>query len=314
MSKPLLLLITLITTLTTCYSEAEINGMFVFGSSILDSGNNNYLPNTTARVDYLPYGLDFPLGPTGRFSNGRNIIDVLGSLLRLPSLIPVFNDPQTRGDKVIHGVNYASGGSGILNSTGSVSEGVITLTLQINNFERVTLPERRARSVDLRKYLFVVGAGGNDYLLNYFLIPISQRPNLIGFIRTLISTPSRRLQLGSQNICSPAHQPQQLRAVVTTQSSGHCVKPINAAILLFNTHLGLLVDCLRPSMPRSKLIYINTYKIICDIIDDPTHQGFAEVKQSCCKVSSNGLLCERGECLPEKKLFCTLMGFMSLIL
>ncbi|KAK1315157.1 GDSL esterase/lipase [Acorus calamus] len=87
----------------------------------MDSGINNYLPDSTARADYLPYGLDFPLGPTGRFSNSRNIIDVLGSLLGLPSLIPVFNDPQTRGDNVIHGVNYASGGSGILDSTGSVS-------------------------------------------------------------------------------------------------------------------------------------------------------------------------------------------------
>ncbi|KAK1267516.1 GDSL esterase/lipase [Acorus gramineus] len=299
MSKPLLLITLFITTLlTTCYSEAEVNGMFVFGSSILDSGNNNYLPNSTARADYLPYGLDFPLGSTGRFSNDRNIIDVLGELLGLPSLIPVFNDPKTRGDKVIHGVNYASGGSGILDSTGSVSGRVITLTQQINNFEGVTLPELRARSVDLRKYLFVVGTGGNDYLLNYFLIPVGQRPSLISFTMSLLSTLSRRLKtlysLGARKFVLQNINPNGCAPVVTAPMSGLCNEAINAAILYYNAHLRLLVDHLRLSMPGSKLVYINAYKIIRDIIDDPTHQGFAEVKQSCCKVSSNGLLCERG--------------------
>ncbi|KAK1290327.1 GDSL esterase/lipase [Acorus calamus] len=175
--------------------EAEVNDMFVFGSSILDSGNNNYLPNTTARVDYLPYGLDFELDPTGWFSNGRNIIDVLGSLLGLPSLIPVFNDPQTRGDKVIHGVNYASGGSGILNTTGSV--------------------------------------------LKFVLLNINP------------------------NGCTP---------MVIAWTSGLCAEPINPAVLLFNFHLRLLVDRLRLTIPGSKLVYTNAYKIIRDIIDNPTHQ------------------------------------------
>ncbi|KAK1315158.1 GDSL esterase/lipase [Acorus calamus] len=82
--------------------------------------------------------------------------------------------------------------------------------------------------------------------------------------------------------------------VVTARMSGLCNEPINAAILYYNVHLRLLVDHLRLSMPGPKLVYINAYKIIRDIIDDPTHQGFAEVKQPCCRVSSNGLLCERG--------------------
>lgn len=50
---------------------------FVFGDSVFDNGNNNAL-NTKAKVNYLPYGIDFPQGPTGRFSNGRNIPDVIG--------------------------------------------------------------------------------------------------------------------------------------------------------------------------------------------------------------------------------------------
>jgi hypothetical protein len=92
--------------------------MFVFGSSLVDNGNNNVLNGSGAvRADYPPYGVDFPLGPTGRFSNGRNTIDALGELLRLPA-IPTFADPATRGRAALRGVNFASGGSGILDTTG----------------------------------------------------------------------------------------------------------------------------------------------------------------------------------------------------
>ena len=50
---------------------------FVFGDSLVDSGNNNYLP-TTARADSPPYGIDYPTHlPTGRFSNGFNLPDLI---------------------------------------------------------------------------------------------------------------------------------------------------------------------------------------------------------------------------------------------
>ncbi|OIW21370.1 hypothetical protein TanjilG_02479 [Lupinus angustifolius] len=54
-----------------------IRAFFVFGDSLVDSGNNNYLA-TTARADSLPYGIDYPTHrPTGRFSNGLNIPDLI---------------------------------------------------------------------------------------------------------------------------------------------------------------------------------------------------------------------------------------------
>lgn len=95
--------------------------MFVFGSSLVDNGNNNFLDTSLAKADYLPYGIDFPLGPSGRFTNGKNVIDLIGDQLNLPSYIPPFKNPLTRGEKIIHGVNYASGASGILDETGSLA-------------------------------------------------------------------------------------------------------------------------------------------------------------------------------------------------
>ena len=55
--------------------------LYVFGDSILDVGNNNYLPGADVpRANTPCYGVDFPGGarPTGRWSNGYNIADFVG--------------------------------------------------------------------------------------------------------------------------------------------------------------------------------------------------------------------------------------------
>ena len=50
---------------------------FVFGDSLVDNGNNNYLI-TAARADSPPYGIDTPdHRATGRFSNGKNVPDII---------------------------------------------------------------------------------------------------------------------------------------------------------------------------------------------------------------------------------------------
>lgn len=63
-----------------CYrAEPQVPCYFIFGDSLVDNGNNNQL-RSLARADYLPYGIDFG-GPTGRFSNGKTTVDVVGKLL-----------------------------------------------------------------------------------------------------------------------------------------------------------------------------------------------------------------------------------------
>lgn len=51
---------------------------FIFGDSLSDPGNNNYL-RTLSRADAPPNGIDFPNGKaTGRYCNGRTATDILG--------------------------------------------------------------------------------------------------------------------------------------------------------------------------------------------------------------------------------------------
>lgn len=57
--------------------DPQVPCYFVFGDSLVDNGNNNNIASL-ARANYLPYGIDFPAGPTGRFSNGKTTVDVIG--------------------------------------------------------------------------------------------------------------------------------------------------------------------------------------------------------------------------------------------
>lgn len=61
-------------------TTSKVPCMFIFGDSLSDSGNNNNLI-TTAKCNFPPYGIDFPDGPTGRFTNGRTTVDLIGNTL-----------------------------------------------------------------------------------------------------------------------------------------------------------------------------------------------------------------------------------------
>lgn len=56
-------------------AQPQVPCYFIFGDSLVDNGNNNI--QSLARANYLPYGIDFPEGPTGRFSNGKTTVDVI---------------------------------------------------------------------------------------------------------------------------------------------------------------------------------------------------------------------------------------------
>jgi hypothetical protein len=71
-----LLFLTVFLGILAPFSNAA-KALFVFGDSLVDSGNNNYLA-TTARADAPPYGIDSANHrASGRFSNGKNTPDIL---------------------------------------------------------------------------------------------------------------------------------------------------------------------------------------------------------------------------------------------
>ncbi|XP_055836132.1 GDSL esterase/lipase At4g16230-like [Solanum dulcamara] len=292
--------------------STKIKGMFVFGSSLVDNGSNNFLEKCKAKANYLPYGVDYVKGPTGRFTNGKNVIDLLGEHLKLPP-IPTFKDPSTKGNIILQGVDFASGGSGILDETGVVSGEVMGMNEQIRNLESVTVPDLEKQlgcksNEALSNYLFVVGTSGNDFSLNYFLkFPNNKNSTLTGFISKLITGLSQQLQklyeLGGRkfvvmslypNGCSPM-----VRARVPIPTMHGCIQAVNVPLGLYNTNLRSLLDYMMQKMPDSKFVYVDVFNIIKNIITTPSNLGIDNTKDPCCelltiKEGGNSTLCKNG--------------------
>ncbi|KAK8669695.1 hypothetical protein V6N13_107119 [Hibiscus sabdariffa] len=97
--------------------------VYIFGDSTLDVGTNDLIPESQARADVPFNGIDFPYSEsTGRFSNGLNTADEIVMLMGLkrspPPFLRLVHNPSTFKKNILKGANFASGGSGILNTTG----------------------------------------------------------------------------------------------------------------------------------------------------------------------------------------------------
>ncbi|KAF4349526.1 hypothetical protein F8388_012699 [Cannabis sativa] len=116
-ASSILLVLLLVLVMSFGQQQAEARAFFVFGDSLVDNGNNNYLA-TTARADSPPYGIDYPTHrPTGRFSNGLNMPDLISEQIGSEPTLPYLS-PELTGERLLVGANFASAGIGILNDTG----------------------------------------------------------------------------------------------------------------------------------------------------------------------------------------------------
>lgn len=118
----MLLLMLGIVVVSSGPESKTLGASFIFGDSLVDSGNNNYIL-TLSKANIRPNGIDFKASggePTGRYTNGRTISDIVGELLGQSNYAPPFLAPNTTGKTILNGVNYASGGGGIINSTGRI--------------------------------------------------------------------------------------------------------------------------------------------------------------------------------------------------
>ncbi|XP_006594525.1 GDSL esterase/lipase At1g29670-like isoform X3 [Glycine soja] len=269
------------------HGVSQVPCLFIFGDSLSDSGNNNELP-TSAKSNYRPYGIDFPLGPTGRFTNGRTEIDIITQLLGFEKFIPPF--ANTSGSDILKGVNYASGGAGIRVETSSHLGATISFGLQLAN-HRVIVSQIASRlgSSDLalqylEKCLYYVNIGSNDYMNNYFLpqlYPASRIYSLEQYAQALIEELSLNL-LALHDLGARKYVLARLGRIGCTPSvmhshgtNGSCVEEQNAATSDYNNKLKALVDQFNDRFSaNSKFILIPNESNAIDIAHVHVSQGF----------------------------------------
>ncbi|PIN04347.1 Triacylglycerol lipase [Handroanthus impetiginosus] len=289
--------------LMSVYSETLVPCYFIFGDSLVDNGNNN-ARNTIAKANYPPYGIDYPDGPTGRFTNGRNVADIIAELLGFNNHIPPF--ATASGDAILNGINYGSGGAGILDNTGKQFGDLISLSEQLENHKttisriNTIIGNPDSAKQRLSQCIYSVGMGSNDYAA-YALTLGPYSPEQ--FAAILIEQYSRQLRdlytSGARKIaifgvgtvgCVPA-------AIKGPINGTSCVSSTNDAVQIFNSKLKSLVDVLNKDLVGAKFIYIDTYRITAS---DPSFNGFNYKNIPCCAVSNMGVcLFEGVTCNPR---------------
>ncbi|KAK6918601.1 GDSL lipase/esterase [Dillenia turbinata] len=283
--------------------------MFVFGDSLADSGNNNYIP-TLAKSNYPPYGIDFPQGPTGRFSNGKLAVDLIdhyikgritlcfvAELLGLP-YPPPYSDPSTNGPQMLPGVNYASAASGILDDTGKQYMGPIPLSKQINNFRETASrifglfgQNVTAMNDYMSRVLVIMSVGSNDYLNNYLrpdLYTTSTQYSPLAFSNLLVQQIGQQL-LALYNTGVRRFVVYSLGPIGCTPNQlvgQNCNDRVNQMVVLFNSALRSLIIDLNLHFPGANLAYGDVYGIVSDVLINPTPYGFSVSIQGCCGVDT----------------------------
>ncbi|XP_058731637.1 GDSL esterase/lipase At1g29670-like [Vicia villosa] len=276
--------------------EPQVPCLFIFGDSLSDNGNNNDRA-TGAKANYKPYGIDFPDGPTGRFTNGRTSVDIITDLLGFDHYIPPY--ANTSGSDIVQGVNYASGAAGIRNETGTHMGQDISMGLQLEHHKDIVSQIAAKLGSDkvqqhLNKCLYYVNIGSNDYLNNYFLpeqYPSSRKYNTNQYAVALIEEHATYLkalyELGARKFSLIGLGP--IGCVPHGKTGKLCVKEESKAANLFNDKLKSLVDRFNKELPDAKLIFINTA-----IMKDSSLYPNMEILK-CCKIGSNG------QCIPNEE-------------
>ncbi|KAH7864682.1 hypothetical protein Vadar_032558 [Vaccinium darrowii] len=288
---------------------------FVFGDSLVDNGNNNYLV-TTARADTPPYGIDYPSHlPTGRFSNGLNLPDIISEQLGMEHTLPILS-PELKGRKLLVGANFASAGIGILNDTGIQFANIIRIPHQLELFQiyqdrvkAVIGAERAQRLVNGGLVLIVLG--GNDFVNNYFVVPITARrlqyPNVPQFCQFLVSEYKKILlrlhQLGARTVMVTGVGPLGCCPAVLAERSpgnGQCAEEPERAAEIFNNGLADMIQGLNQQLGSNVFISVKAYmELHKEFLSNPEAYGFVSTKVACCGQGPyNGL----GICNPTSNL------------
>ncbi|KAK4591482.1 hypothetical protein RGQ29_021615 [Quercus rubra] len=280
--------------LISCHVQSKPNGehksLFVFGDSLFDPGNNQYLNGSSAEGGSIsrPYGETYFNHSTGRLSDGRIVPDFVAQFAKLPILPPYL---QPIAHHFTDGANFASAGGGVLVQT---HPGTINLPAQLSYFKAVVkslrqkLGDVEAKKVLMRAvYLFSIG--GNDYFSFYSENPNasqSYRRQYVGMvIGNLTNVLKEIYDLGGRKIafqnagplgCLPA-----MKARSPQLGSG-CAEEPSALARLHNSALASVLKKLESKLPGFKYSIFDYYNALGDRVNNPSKYGFKNGKAACC--------------------------------
>ncbi|PIA41217.1 hypothetical protein AQUCO_02300193v1 [Aquilegia coerulea] len=292
--------------------------LYIFGDSLSDSGNNNFL-QTQSKANYKPYGVDFPSGATGRFTNGKTFVDFIAQSLGLPFPPPYLSLSNVDKTTIATGVNYASGSAGILPETGTAIGDNLSFEEQINYFQDPLLGQKifktpAERSKHMSNSIFHISIGSNDYIYNYLQQDKYNSSHIYSpqqFSTLLANGLKQGLMklygFGARKFvvfnigrvgCIPA-------IANTDNKRTPCAENVHSLILLYNTKLPSMLKYLQRILSGSTFVRGDAY-----IMNKTSSQaGFSAIQTPCCTVNTNGMCVPNSVPCPDRSKFIVLDSF-----
>ncbi|RDX86234.1 GDSL esterase/lipase EXL3, partial [Mucuna pruriens] len=305
-------------------NNETVPAVIVFGDSIVDTGNNNYI-STIIKCNFQPYGRDFAGGnqPTGRFSNGLIPSDIIAAKFGVKNILPAYLDPKLQPQDLLTGVSFASGGAGYDPLTSKIAS-VLSLSDQLDLFKeyikkiKETFGENRTTTI-VSKSIYILCTGSNDIANTYSLTPIrrahydiqaytdlmaSQATN---FLQELYGLGARRIGVIGLPVlgCVPSQR------TIQGGIQRACSDFENQAAMIFNNKLSSQMDALKKGFPEARLVYLDIYNPLLNMIQNPAKYahfdlsdsllmdfgglGFEVTNKGCCGTGNieAGVLCNR---------------------
>lgn len=286
----------------SCYPR-----MFSFGDSLIDTGNFIHYSKAPGSVSRSPYGRTFFGRPTGRWSDGRLIVDFIVKRLGYPYW-PAYLDaksPPTKGD-FRYGANFAVASGTALNQLlfqkKKLDVSGITpysLGIQIGWFKKVLAAiasNEKERKEVMATSLFLVGEiGANDYNHPFF------QNRTLGWVKPLVPRVIRSIGLsiealiglGAKTIyvpgvfplgCVPRYLYFYRGGARGDYDDTGCLKWLNGLTGLHNRMLRDKIAELRRAHPGVAITYVDYYDEVLTLITEPKQNGFdaGKVLFACC--------------------------------
>ncbi|KAJ7524519.1 hypothetical protein O6H91_17G009300 [Diphasiastrum complanatum] len=271
-------------------------GFVAFGNSLTDTGNKLHLVPSLTASGNPPYGRTFFQRPTGRFCDGRLVVDFLAESFGYPFLYPYFNNS---GADFRHGANFAIAGS----TANLEVVSPLTLPVQVDEFillkEQALLTENLSQSATansqlpkrsfFKEALYIVGEIGENDLRNAILILNLSIPQVESTIvpqavAAIIQSAKRLYAEGAKNFLFVGILAQGCSAYTVTLFSTHspdeldslgCLKSFNSLVQVFNSQLQSAVEELKQQIPGAAIVFADYYSASMAIFSNPSKYNFS---------------------------------------
>lgn len=290
-------------------SLCQFPAIYNFGDSNSDTGS---VSAVFRRVPY-PNGISFFGRPSGRYCDGRLIVDFIAEKLGLPYLSSFLDSLE---GSFQHGADFAASGSTIRKVDGKMYvSGVNPLSLSVQLLQFEQLKERtselyeQASSLDIKRRLpkledfsralYTLDIGQNDLHNALVTMTEDQVQKLIPELITQFASAIERLyQLGARIFwvhntgplgCLPFVVMKYPSKPENLDETG-CIKSYNEVAQEFNRQLKNRIDKLRIKLQDFLLVYVDTYSAKYSLISDAKQNGFVDPLGYCCKHTGDSKL------------------------